>query len=98
MSRPLPTLTSADLDPATLEALFADLEALADIEEVQIKGASATRAGLTDLAEARRALAYGAHGVQIRYRWEGQGWLDTLLRTPGGLRLVRSPAPSMEAP
>ena len=84
-------LTSADLDPATIEALFADLTALAEIDEVLIKGTATTYAGQAGLAEARRALANGARGIQISYRWEGTAWLDTLMRTPDGVRLVRTP-------
>lgn len=88
-------LTTADLDPATLAALFADLADLTEIDEVLIKGATSSHAGTAGLAEARLALDSGAaRAIQIRYRWAGQAWLDTLMRTPGGVRLVRSPVVS----
>lgn len=97
MSIPLARLTTADLDAATLAALFSDLSTLVEIDEVLIKGDAlgyaGADAGATGLAEAQRALADGARGVQIRYRWAGAGWLDTLLRSPGGVRLVRAPWP-----
>lgn len=92
-------LTTADLDPSTLAALFADLEALTEIDEVLIKGATTSHAGVAGLAQARLALEHGARAIQIRYRWAGQAWLDTLMRTPDGVRLVRSPVVSTpEAP
>lgn len=87
-------LTTADLDPATLAALFADLEELTEIDEVLIKGAASSHAGVAGLAQARLALDNGARAIQIRYRWAGKAWLDTLIRTPNGVRLVRSPVVS----
>ena len=88
-------LTTADLDPATLAALFADLEALTEIDEVLIKGAASSHAGVAGLAQARLALDNGgARAIQIRYRWAGKAWLDTLMRTPNCVRLVRSPVVS----
>ena len=91
MSIPLASLTTADLDPEVLSALFSDLATLVEIDEVLIKGDATAYAGVTGLAEAQRALAAGARGIQIRYRWAGNGWLDTLMRNPSGVRLVRSP-------
>lgn len=94
MDAPLAQLTSADLDPAALEALFADLAALTEIEAVQVKGTATAYAGAAGLDEARRQLAAGARGIQIRYRWRGEAWWDTLIRTPAGVRLVRTRAPA----
>ena len=90
---PLAQLIAADLDAATLAALFADL-ALTEIDEVLVKGAAEAHAGGAGLAEAQRRLAEGARGIQIRYRWQGEAWWDTLVRTPTGIRLVRSRAPA----
>jgi len=87
-------LTTADLDPATLAALFADLEELTEIDEVLIKGTASSHAGVAGLAQARLALDSGARAIQIRYRWAGKAWLDTLMQTPNGIRLVRSPVVS----
>lgn len=98
MSGPMPQLQQADLDPATLDALFADLAQCAQIDEVLVKGAADGRAGrLAGLEQARAALAAGARAVQIRYRWQGATWLDTLMRTPQGVRIVRTAVPQ-EAP
>lgn len=93
MSIPLARLTTADLDPEVLSALFSDLATLVEIDEVLIKGDATAYAGVTGLAEAQRALADGARGIQIRYHWAGKGWLDTLMRNTNGVRLVRSPLP-----
>ena len=94
MSIPLARLSIADLDAESLAALFSDLSTLVEIDEVLIKGEAAAYAGAAGLVEAQRALAGGARGVQIRYRWAGDGWLDTLLNVPGRVRLVRSPVAS----
>lgn len=91
MSIPLARLTTADLDPETLAALFSDLGTLVEIDEVLIKGDATAYAGAIGLAEAQRALAAGARGIQIRYRWAGECWLDTLMSGPAGIRLIRSP-------
>lgn len=95
MSEPapkLPTLQQTVLDAPTLEALFRDLAQCTQILAVVPKGApQAYAAGHgIDLEAARAGLASGAfRGVQVRYRYEGQEWCDTLLATPGGVRLVR---------
>jgi len=91
-----PQLTTADLDPATLAALFADLTALAEIDQVLVKGSTMGYAGGSGLEAARQALAGGARGMQIRYRWEGTSWLDTIMRTPAGFRIVRTAIPAPE--
>ncbi len=90
MSIPLASLTTADLNSEVLSALFRDLATLVEIDVVLIKGDATAYAGVTGLAEAQRALAAGARGIQIRYRWAGKGWLDTLISGPSGIRLVRS--------
>lgn len=95
MSEPapkLPALQQTVLDSATLEALFRDLAQCTQILAVLPKGgpqAYASDRGI-DLEAARAGLASGAfRGVQVRYRYENQEWCDTLLATPGGVRLVR---------
>jgi hypothetical protein len=93
---PLAELIQADLDPATLDALFTDLAALCDVREVTLKGAADHLAGTTavTLAEAQAALTAGRiRGAQIRYGYQGEVWWDTLLRLPQGVRLVRMRAP-----
>ncbi len=90
---PLPQLTEGLLDPATLEQLFADLDACTEVLEVLTKQGPQDRVtgtGRPSLAEAHDLLlGGGVRGVQIRYRYQEEEWLDTLLVRPAGTRLVR---------
>jgi hypothetical protein len=46
------------------------------------------------LDEARQAFLSGqARAVQVRYRYDAKEWIDTLLHTPAGVRLVRCQVP-----
>jgi hypothetical protein len=90
-----PELQDAILDRATLSQLFCDLSALAEVMEVRVKGGATALATdeVPTLARAHEVLASGeALGVQIRYRYAGRVWLDTLLQARGGVRLVRVPS------
>ncbi|WP_437585313.1 hypothetical protein [Sorangium sp. So ce1000] len=95
---PLPPLQEAMLDEATLDQLFFDIVEVAELVSVSLKAGPTARAGdlpraasgSDELTLARRALGDGtALGVQIRYRFAGAEWWDTLLRIPAGVRLVR---------
>ncbi len=80
------------LDAPRLAELFADLAEYAEITAILLKGGAAQYAGEQEvtLAQAHAQLAAGAvRGAQIRYRFEGRAWCDTLLHGPGGLRVVR---------
>ncbi|WP_164002865.1 hypothetical protein [Pyxidicoccus caerfyrddinensis] len=91
-AKALPSLQQADLDAATLARLVSDIQRLAVVDEVLLKGADASMASTQrrTLAEAVDALQQGlVMGVQVRYRYQGQSWWDTLLRAPQGIRLVR---------
>lgn len=92
----LAELTQGRLDEPTLTALLDDLSELTEILEVLTKGGECARAERSqpDLREAVAALQAGQlRGVQVRYLWDGQQWLDTLLRGPDGVRLVRVQVP-----
>lgn len=96
MTGPLPELHGGELDHATLAALFDDLEVHADVLDVLVKGAPQGYAQDTpvSLRAAEAALRVGAvRGVQVRYRWDGAEWRDTLLRGPAGVRVVRMRMP-----
>ena len=92
----LPELQQSVLDPETLEQLFSDLSSLTEIIEIIPKAAAA---GYVDekqqhisLDEAREMLLSSTvRGLQIRYRYQGSQWWDTLLPDPGGngFRIVR---------
>lgn len=93
----LAELTQADLDPATLAALFSDLAACTTVHQIQSKSATSTHANdvAMDLASAQQALVNRqVRAVQIRYSWNGGHWLDTLLCLPSGVRLVRTALPA----
>ncbi|MBT9584361.1 hypothetical protein IV102_13545 [bacterium] len=88
----LPPLTRSCLDAATLEALLDDLSSLTEILEVTVKGGQFDRSEKTCLAlrPAVKALQAGlVRGVQIRYLWHQEQWLDTLLVGRDGIRIVR---------
>lgn len=85
-------LQQADLDPATLAALFDDIATYTQVIGALLKGAPTSYAPdqLVDLPTARTLLQAGTvRGIQLRYRYQGQEWWDTLLRLPTGVRLVR---------
>jgi hypothetical protein len=92
---PLPPLQVATLDEATLGQLFFDVAHAAELLGVTFKGGATAHAHESAdprraLETARRLFAGGEGiGVQLRYRFQGATWLDTLMRAPGGVRLVR---------
>ena len=89
-------LNEALLDREALDDLLSDIELATSVVEVRLKGGAAAHSiGATTLAEARDALlGGGAAAAQICYEYRGQRWIDTLMRVPSGVRLIRSPLPS----
>ncbi len=88
----LPSLQEAILDTEMLARLLSDIEGLTQVDEVLLKGGSTTMAATQHLSltQAVEALQCGqAQGIQVRYRYQGGRWWDTLLRSPQGIRLVR---------
>jgi hypothetical protein len=81
------------IDPATLEKLFVDLDGAAEILAVMAKGGAKARAhgGTMNLSEGKELfMAKKVRGLQIRYRFQGSEWWDTLMHTPGGgVRIIR---------
>lgn len=89
----LPDLNMTLLDAAQVGQLFRDIEACAQITEIIPKfaprGHVPDTASVT-LAQARELLATRAvRGLQIRYRYEGADWWDTLMLVSNQFRLVR---------
>ncbi len=86
-------LHEAVLDPEGVAQLFADIELAAETVEVRLKGGEALQSvGAATLAEAKRGIVTGSvNAAQISYVHRGQHWIDTLMRTPQGVRLVRAP-------
>ena len=96
MTGPLPELHGAELDDATLGAFLDDLESHAEVLEIQVKQGAHRHAEATPgtLREAWGLLRAGAaRGVQIRYRYQGAEWRDTLLHAGGSTRIVRMRTP-----
>lgn len=90
---PLAQLTEADLDGETLRSLLRDWLECTEVLEITVKGGATQRAqsALQTLPELVELLQRGElRGVQVRYRWNGQEWLDTLLRAGQGVRVVRT--------
>lgn len=89
----LPELTQAVLEPEVLEQYFRDLEQCAGILDILPKFGAQVQVGAASgwgLGEARDAVLNGrVRGVQIRYRYDGAEWWDTLLCQPAGVRIVR---------
>ncbi len=89
---PLADLQDAILEPEMLGQLLFDVETQTELIEILVKGGATAQAtaGVPTLAAARALLESGSVlGVQLRYRWGGFEWWDTLVRSPGGIRLVR---------
>jgi len=95
---PLPPLHVADIDEEKLRELLVDVESLGEHLEIVIKRTSeghVDRGPCTSLSDAMAQLFTGtALGVQLRYRFQGSDWWDTLMRTAGGFRLVRIQHPA----
>lgn len=91
MTNPLPELHNAVIDLETFREYVDDLRCV-EILEVRLKGADAMRAvdHVTDLA--RGATMFEVRdvgGMQIKYRFEGLEWWDTLMWVGERIRLVR---------
>jgi len=88
----LPELSEAELDEVGLRALFRDIALATEIDEIRCKQAPAQRADPSGISadEALEWLLEGrVRGVQVRYRYQGESWCDTILATAGGHRVVR---------
>jgi hypothetical protein len=86
----LPELQDQVLPWDTVQTLLLDLRDAAELLGVMVKGAPDAHAtgAAPDLGAARVALE-GGRGVQLRYRFQGTEWCDTLLPVTDGVRLVR---------
>lgn len=88
----LPALDEGMLSDDGVRQLIAELGAHAEVFEVGIKGGAQARGqrAVLDLPAALDGLLAGEHrAIQVRYRFQGAEWCDTVLRAPGGWRVVR---------
>ncbi len=89
---PMPELEEGTLDAPGLEALLRDVGTCTDLLEVILKGNASSRAASAgvDLEGAKEALmARTCRAAQLRYRYAGVEWWDTVLVAPAGWRVVR---------
>ncbi|MBK8937283.1 MAG: hypothetical protein IPM79_06475 [Polyangiaceae bacterium] len=85
MTDPLPPVYQGALGPEGLARLFEDVASAGQLLSVSVKQASTARAAFVDCSveSAMGALLDGtAMAVQLRYRFEGQVWCDSVLRGP----------------
>lgn len=84
----------AELDRVKLDQLFADLGSLATDVDVSAKYRDTQRLNPVSALTLPQAhsLLVGRRvvGVQVRYGYAGQRFVDTLLPTRSGVRLIRS--------
>ena len=87
----LPELHQTELDPEMVQTLFADLESCAEILAVIPKyGPGYIAVKSINLAEGERALKAGElRGLQVRYRYQGDEWWDTLIASGANVRITR---------
>lgn len=89
-------LQDETIDDGIVRRLFEDLDALAEIHVVHVKGASCARAQdrPVELREALELLLAGRiRGAQVLYEYDGRSWCDTIICKRDGHRLIRIEAP-----
>ena len=89
---PVPLMTEGTIDAATLSQLVADLLTSAEVLGVREKAGPGAYAAPEDhpLGAAVGRLGAGeTRAVQVRYRFNGCEWTDTILPTANGFRVVR---------
>ena len=89
---PVPLMTEGTIDAATLRQLWADLLAAAEVLSVREKAGPETYAGSDGPSLSLvldRLLTGEARAAQIRYRYDGREWTDTIVSHPPGFRVVR---------
>lgn len=83
------------VDETTVGQLFFDIRHAAELVAVIAKAPNQRRAGEPVLDHSALDAAHAAFlrgdlvGVQLRYRFAGEEWWDTLTHTAAGIRLVR---------
>lgn len=98
---PIPALYEAELDAEQVRDLFTDLEHAAQIHEVRVKSGGTLRSTPTvpDLAALSVQLWSGSNqSLQIIYTHKQRTWIDTLMRTATGAKLVRMQYERFERP
>lgn len=89
---PVPLMSEGLIDAETLRQLAADLEVAAEVLSVREKGAPGAHSGTDEVSLALaidRLLTCASRAAQIRYRYAGQEWTDTIMAMEDGYRVVR---------
>jgi hypothetical protein len=89
---PVPMMTEGLINAETLRQLAADLELAAELLGIREKAAAAAYCAPDEasLAACIDHLLNGAiRAAQIRYRYAGNEWTDTITATKDGFRVVR---------
>jgi hypothetical protein len=87
---PVPLMIEGLIDQPTLRGLFADIEATGCVLGVREKRGPAEYADeMTTASSLERLLNGSTRAVQIRYRYDGHEWTDTVLALAAGFRVVR---------
>lgn len=86
-----PELFERMLDARTLETLRDDLSSCVEVLTVQVRPHDASITATPGIGEAIGMLIGGRiRSIQIRYRFDGWTWCDTLLAAGAGTRLIRA--------
>lgn len=88
----LPEVLQADWPRQQVMTLFAELKAGAEVEHVQVRscGSQGTTDQKVTLDQAETLFAAGdAQAFQIRYRYDGETWCDTILPQTDGAKVIR---------
>ncbi|MFO0935861.1 MAG: hypothetical protein U0798_05000 [Gemmataceae bacterium] len=89
---PVPLMVEGLLDASALKQLFSDLSASAQVLDVREKGGPVQYAETETIpldAAGERLLSQISRAVQVRYRYSGYEWTDTVMALPAGYRVVR---------
>ncbi len=89
---PPPEMCEAVLSREEIQALVADLSAHTQILGTQCKAAPQQQTPPHNLpleSAIDQLFSRAVMAVQVRYRFDGHEWTDTLLNSPAGVRLVR---------
>ncbi len=91
-TNPIPELLQAEWGLEQVLQLFADLSAGAEVEHVQLRTLSGD--GVSTLDDACRQFRAGtALAIQVRYRFEGEYWIDTIVPGIPTTKIIRNHLP-----
>lgn len=88
----IPELLQAEWGVDQVLQLFDDLRDGAQVEHVQLR--TSKQDSTATLVEAQQAFAAGtAQAIQVRYRFEGELWCDTIMPNDPTTKIIRTRVP-----